>query len=147
MGFYKGFKIHLIINEIGEIINYKITKCSVDDRKVVYELARNISGKLYADKGYISRTLVEQLAYNNLELIHNVRSNMQNIHIDDIDKLMLKKRFIIETVFGKIKQSTDIENSRHRSINGFIITVLTSLISYNFENKKPSVKNVVNSFA
>ena len=52
MGFYKGFKIHLIINEVGEIINYKITKSSVDDRKVVYELAKNISGKLYADKGY-----------------------------------------------------------------------------------------------
>ena len=144
MGFYKGFKIHLIINEIGEIINYRITKSNVDDRKVAYDLARNISGKLYADKGYISRDLVKKLAYNDLELIHNVRSNMNDIYIADIDKLMLKKRFIIETVFGKIKQSTDIENSRHRSLNGFIITVLTSLISYNFEIRKPSVKNVVN---
>ena len=72
---------------------------------------------------------------------------MKSIDISDIDKLMLKKRNIVETVFGKIKQSIIKENSRHRSINGFIITVLTSLISYNFEPKKPSVKNVINFVA
>ena len=57
MGFFYGFKLHLVINEKGEFIALKMTKGNVDDRVPVLDLTRDLTGFIYADKGYIKQNL------------------------------------------------------------------------------------------
>ncbi|WP_038251322.1 IS982 family transposase [Xenorhabdus nematophila] len=141
MGWFYGFKLHLIVNHHGEILALKVTPGNVDDREPVRELSKELVGMLYGDKGYLSQTLADDLAKNGLTLITKKRRNMK-AHIQNMwDKIMLKKRFIIETINGQLKLISQIEHSRHRSIKGFMINVLCGLIAYCLKLKKPSLKN------
>ncbi|SFO00675.1 Transposase DDE domain-containing protein [Xenorhabdus japonica] len=141
MGWFYGFKLHLIVNHHGDILALKVTPGNVDDRESVRELSKKRVGTLYGDKGYLSQTLADDLAKNGITLItkklRNMKAHMQNMW----DKIMLKKRFIIETINGQLKLISQIEHSRHRSIKGFMINVLCELIAYCLKLKKPSLKN------
>ena len=140
MGWFYGFKLHLIINHKGEILGTKLTAGNVDDRKPVPEMAKGLFGKLYGDKGYVSKALKSKLFDQDVELITNVRKNMKPIAIALWDKLMLRKRFIIETVNDQLKSITEIEHSRHRSPNGFMINLIGSLIAYCHKKDKPTIR-------
>ncbi len=63
MGWYVGFKLHLLCNEKGELVNFVLTRANVDDRQesVIDTLTDKVFGKLYADKGYISQSLFGHL--------------------------------------------------------------------------------------
>jgi transposase len=61
MGWFFGFKLHIIVNEIGELLAFKITKGNVDDRSPVKSLCKKIKGKLFGDKGYLSTKLFKEL--------------------------------------------------------------------------------------
>ena len=139
MGYFYGFKLHIVINHHGDIIEAKITAGNVDDRKPVPELVRKVNGKLYADKGYISQALRLSLLADNVELITNVRKNMKPRELALFDKLMLKRRFIIETINDQLKNISQIEHSRHRSINGFIWNMMAGLIAYALKENKPAL--------
>jgi hypothetical protein len=139
IGWFFGFKLHLFINECGELLAVKFTKGNIDDRTPILDMAKNIFGKLFGDKGYISKDLSEQLLNNGITLITGVKKNMKNKLLALEDKILLRKRSIIETVNDQLKNISNIEHSRHRSISNFIVNILCALIAYALQPKKPSI--------
>ena len=141
MGWFYGFKLHLICNERGEILNFILTRGNVDDRdeRVFNRLGDNIIGKLYADKGYISQGLFDRLFYNDIHIVTGLRSNMKNKLMPLYDKIMLRKRSVIETINDELKNVAQLVHSRHRSINNFLMNVLAVIAAYTFFDKKPSI--------
>lgn len=141
MGWYFGFKLHLICNERGEILNFMLTRANVDDRdeRVFNRLADNIFGKLYADKGYISQRLFDRLFNDGINIVTNLKCNMKNKLMSLYDKIMLRKRSVIETVNDELKNVCQLVHSRHRSLYNFLMNVLSVLIAYSFFEKKPSI--------
>jgi transposase len=140
MGWFFGFKLHLVVNERGELLACQITPASTDDRKPVPELCKRLFGRLIADRGYISQALFEQLLETfDLQLITKLRKNMKNRLMPWIDKLLLRKRAIIESIVDQLKNISQIEHTRHRSpINAFV-NMVAGLIAYCHQPKKPSL--------
>jgi hypothetical protein len=140
MGYFYGFKLHLIINEKGEFIALKITKGNVDDRVPVPELTRGLTGAIYADKGYIKQNLFLNLYERGLKMVHGLKKNMPNKLVDLKEKIMLRKRNLIETVFDYLKNKMNLEHTRHRSpINAFV-HILSTFVAYSLKQNKPSIK-------
>lgn len=138
-GWFFGFKVHLVVNEIGEILGCCVTPANVDDRQPVPRLTAKLVGKLFADKGYLSQPLFKQLFERGLQLITKVRKNMKNKLMTLSDKFMLRKRAIIETINDQLKNISQIEHSRHRSLTGFMLNLLAGLVAYCHQPKKPSL--------
>jgi transposase len=139
-GWFFGFKLHLIFNERGELLNLRLTPGNTDDRKPVAKMVRRLFGKLFADKGYLSQKLLEELLRTfNIQLITGIRSNMQNRLIPLMDKLLLRKRAITETIIDQLKNISQIEHSRHRSPINFFVNLMCGLIAYSHQPKKPSL--------
>jgi len=140
MGWFFGLKLHLIVNDRGEILACQITPGNIDDRKPVPALCKRLFGKLVADRGYISQPLFEQLLETfQVQLITRLKKNMKNRLLSLIDKLLLRKRAIIESVVDQLKNISQIEHTRHRSpINAFI-NIIAGLIAYCHQPKKPSL--------
>ncbi len=138
-GFY-GFKLHLIINDKGEILAFQLTPGNVSDVSMVERLSKNIFGKLFGDKGYISLDLVKSLLKNGLEFFTNIRSNMKQKLISLTDKILLRKRSLIETVNDQLKNISQIEHTRHRSVSNFLVNMLGGIAAYCHQPKKPSLK-------
>lgn len=142
MGWFHGFKLHLIINDKGEILNFTITPANVDDRTPLKKKSflNKIYGKLYADKGYVGKDLMQLLFADGLHLITHIKNNMKNSLMKMSDKILLRKRSIIETVNDELKNICQIEHSRHRSFSNFLVNMVAGLIAYSFLPKKPSIK-------
>jgi hypothetical protein len=139
VGWYFGFKLHLIINDRGELLSFALTQGNVDERKPLPEMAKSLFGKLFGDRGYVSQALFEQLYAQGLELIAKRRKNMKNSLIKLMDKVLLRKRAIIESVNDQLKNICQIEHSRHRSRFNFLVNLLAGLIAYSYHPKKPSL--------
>ena len=139
MGWFYGFKLHLAVNEHGEILAFQLTPGNVDDRKPAPFLLTGLFGKVFADKGYISQQLFERLLQQNIQLVTGIRKNMQNRLMPWANKLLLRKRSIIETINDQLKNISQIEHSRHRSFVNFIVNLVAGLISYCLQPKKPSL--------
>ena len=147
MGWFFGFKLHLIINDKGEILNFMFTPGNVDDREPLKQgkFLENIKGKLCADKEYIGQALFENLFLNGIQLVTKVKNNMKNSLMSIADKILLRKRALIETVNDELKNIAQIEHSRHRSFNNFIANSLSAIAAYCFFEKKPAIDvNFVN---
>ena len=143
MGWFFGFKLHLIINDKGEILSFYLTKGNVDDRNVraITKMTKEIFGRLFGDKGYISKALSDILFSNGIQLITAVRRNMKSVALSNEEKLLLRKRSVIETVNDELKNICQVEHSRHRSISGFLLNIMGAIAAYSFFPKKPSIKN------
>ena len=139
MDWFYGFKLHLVVNDCGELLAVKITAGNVDDRNPVLELARALFGKLFGDRGYISQKLFEQLGGQGVQLITKLRKNMKNRLLPLFDKLLLRKRSICETLNDQLKNISQIEHSRHRSVFNFFVNLIAGLVAYTFREKKPSL--------
>lgn len=142
MGWFFGFKLHLICNEKGELLNFMITPGDVDDRKPLEykSFVDYIYGKLVGDKGYIGKNLFEKLFVDGIQLITKLKSNMKGAMMSVSDKLLLRKRAIIETINDELKNIAQIEHSRHRSFDNFIVNLLGGLAAYCFFPKKPTIR-------
>jgi hypothetical protein len=142
MGWFYGFKLHLVVNDKGELLNFCITPANTDDRdlSVINPLIKKLFGKLYGDKGYISAALTELLFQDGLHLITGIKSNMKNRIMTLRDKILLRKRSVIETINDELKNICDIEHSRHRSPVNFLINLFAALGAYCFFDKKPAIK-------
>jgi len=140
VGWFFGFKLHLLINDKGELMAFKVTAGNVDDRKPALFLAQYLTGKLIGDKGYISASLFEELLQQGLQLITRIKRNMKNKLISLYDKFLLRKRGLIECVNDQLKNKSQIEHSRHRSICGFMLNLLAALTAYSLQPKKPSIR-------
>ena len=139
MGWFFGFKLHLVINDQGELLAFYLTPGNVDDRKPVPKLAERLFGKLFGDKGYISHALFDQLLQQDVQLITGIRKNMQNRLMPWIDKVLLRKRAIIETVNDQLKNISQIAHARHRSVDNFLVNLVAGLIAYTHQPKKPTL--------
>ena len=139
MGWCHGFKLHLACNDRGEIISFVLTGANVSDKdpKVFEVLAKRLYGKLFADKGYISQKLFEFLFEDGIQLVTGIRVNMKNRLMPFYDKMMLRKRCIIETINDLLKNTAQIVHSRHRSVNNFIMNLISALGAYCFFDNKP----------
>jgi len=149
IGYFFGFKLHIIINDKGEILNFVITPANVDDREPLKnpKFLKNVFGKLFADKGYVSKKLFETLFVDGIKLITGIRNNMKNQLMSLSDKIMLRKRSIIETVNDELKNICQIEHSRHRSLANFLTNMISGLLAYSFLPKKPRIKyETVNTY-
>ncbi|MDE7104450.1 MAG: transposase [Ruminococcus sp.] len=121
MGWFYDFKLHLIISDEGKILSFCLTSGNVDDR------------------GYISQKLFEKLLEKDITLVTREKKNMKNKLMDLYDRLMLRKRAVIESVNDFLKNICDIEHSRHRSVTNFLVNLISALAAYSFLPKKPSV--------
>ena len=141
IGWFFGLKLHCVINDRGEILDFVLTPGNVDDRQPLTgtNLLVRIYGKLFGDKGYISQSLFEQLFIDGIHLITKIRKNMKNSLMLTRDKILLRKRALIETVFDELKNICQIEHTRHRSQEGFIVNLIAGLIAYHYLPKKPSL--------
>ncbi|WP_242402864.1 IS982 family transposase [Rickettsia monacensis] len=136
-----GFKLHMIINDKGEIIAVKITKGNVDDR-IAFEamvIKKGLKGKCYDDKEFISEKMFTKLYKQGLIKITGIRKDMKNYLLPLLDKILLRKRFIIETIFGYIKENFNITPSRHRSPINFFTSLFSALIAYQLKPNKPCI--------
>lgn len=138
-GWYYGFKLHLAINERGEILGFYLTAANVDERQTADWITQKLHGKLIGDKGYLSQTLFETLMKRGLQLITKLRKNMKNRLVSIEDKILLRKRSIIETVNDQLKNISNIEHTRHRSLWNFLSNLAAGLIAYSWKEKKPSL--------
>jgi hypothetical protein len=139
MGWCHGFKLHFICNDRGEIIMFCLTGANVDDRdpKVWAVLGKRIYGKLFADRGYISPNLFDALFADGVHLVTGIRNNMKNKLMPLWDKIMLRKRYIIECINHLLKDKANLVHSRHRSVNNFLMNLIAALGAYCFFDNKP----------
>jgi transposase len=139
MGWFYGFKLHLVINDRGELLGSYLTPGNCDDRKPVAQMVKDLWGRLFGDKGYISQPLAALLQAQDLRLVTKLRKNMKNKFLAWSDKLLLRKRALIETVNDQLKNISQIEHTRHRSLWNFLGNVAAGLIAYSWREKKPSL--------
>lgn len=139
-GWFYGLKLHLVINQLGQIMNFLITPASVSDNNetVLRRLFRGLRGNCYADKGYISK-LFERFYQEGLQMVTKIRKNRKNSLMDLDDKLRLKKRALIESVNDILMSVMDVDHSRHRSPVNAMVHTMAGLVAYHFYDIKPSV--------
>jgi hypothetical protein len=140
VGWFYGFKLHLVVNDRGELLAFCLTPGNVDDRRPVPRLVRRLFGKLFGDKGYISQDLAAALLVEQgVQLITKLRKNMRHRLLDLSDKLLLRKRALIESIVDELKNVCQIEHSRHRSPLNFLVNLMAGLVAYCHLPKKPSL--------
>ena len=141
IGWFFGFKLHFVINDQEEFTGFAITPGNVDDRNpdVIDRITRGLFGKLCGDRGYISQKLFEKLLARNIQLITKLKRNMPNKLMPLEDKLLLRKRGIIESVGNLLKNLFNLEHTRHRSVKGFFCNILSCIAAYAFHDSKPSL--------
>lgn len=139
-GWFLGLKLHLIINEKGQIQGVQLSAGNVDDRTPVPELTKRLKGLLFADKGYISQSLFNSLFEKGLKLVTGIKKNMKNKRMSLKEKMLLGKRSLIETVFDLLKNKFQIEHTRHRSPLNALVHILSTLTAYSLKPTKPHIK-------
>ena len=144
VGWFFGFKLHLVVSDAGELLAWQITPGNTDDRRPVPKFAKKLWGKLFGDKGYLSEPLQIILRQQNVELITKLKKNQKNKFLSFADKVLLRKRAIIESVFDQLKNISQIEHTRHRSFWNFLVNVVAGLIAYTWREKKPTLNYNIN---
>lgn len=140
MGWCHGFKLHLMCNDEGDIITFCLTGANVDDRdkRVWSVFSKVLYGKVFADRGYIKQELFESLFSQGIHLVHGLKSNMKNKLMPMWEKIMLRKRHIIESINDLLKNKANIVHSRHRAVHNFIMNICAALTAYCFFENKPN---------
>lgn len=142
-GWFYGLKAHLVINPEGGLVKVSFSSGNKDDRKQFRTMTEEIFGKVFADRGYISKQLFDDLWQDGIQLITRVKSTMKNILMTVTDKILLLKRTLIETVIGKIKLLGKFEHSRHRSPLNAFSHMIACLINYQLSKNKPSISSLL----
>lgn len=143
-GWFYGFKLHLVINNLGEVINLKVTSANVHDVAVLEELTSKFKGILLGDKGYLSKTKKEALIARGLKLLTPSRRNMKQKESHTLfEKQLLSRRGLIETVNDQLKNLHQIDHSRHRSVNNFMVNIMSAVVAYCLNPSKPTFKNLI----
>lgn len=142
-GWFYGLKLHLLINQGGGIIKASFSSGNKDDRAQLKLMIKGLFGKVFGDRGYISQELFRELLEQGIFMVTRVKKNMKNKLMSLIDKVLLLKRVLIESVFGKIKLLGKFEHSRHRSVTNAFVHMVAALISYQLSDNKPSIKSLL----
>lgn len=147
MGWFYGLKLHFIFNKYGEIVIMLITTANIDDRKGLNFMTKEMVGKIFADSGYIGKDFFKELFERGVEVITGIKKNMKNILVNIWDRIYLRKRGTIETIFSSIKSSGTFEHSRHRNVENAFCHIFTALISYQLSPTKPAFFKGCKAFA
>jgi hypothetical protein len=137
MGWFFGFKLHLVFNNVGEIVAVKLTNGGVHDAAPVVDLTKDLTGKLFGDKGYLGKKLAEVLLERGLQLITRVRKNMKSLPISMMDKLLLNGRNIAETIIGHLKEFSSLNLPKHRSVMNALTNIFAAIAAYQLNPIKP----------
>jgi hypothetical protein len=140
-GWFFGMKLHMIFNLKGEIVKMVITPGNVDDRAPVSNMIKNLFGKLFGDRGYISKEKFKSWLDQGVQVVTGIKKNMKNILMNLGDKVLLRRRGFLETIFSSIKSLRTFEHSRHRSVANAICHIFAGLIHYQMRDDKPSLIN------
>ena len=138
MGWFYGFNLHLIANDQGELLAVQLTRDNTDNRKPARQLTKKLWGRLVGDRGYLSQALFEQLFARGLQSVTPIRKNMQNRLVVLEDKLLTRMRFVIETIFDHLKNISQIVHTLHRDTTHIIVNLVTGLVAYTWQAKKPT---------
>jgi transposase len=138
-GWFFGFKLHVIVDEKGNLLRVKLTPGNVDDRAVVEGMTQGMTGLLFGDKGYLDKKLFLRLYKRGLKIVTGIKKNMKNILMPWQEKILLRKRSLIETVFDYLKNKFQLEHTRHRSPLNMVLHLITTLIMYQLKPSKPSI--------
>lgn len=141
-GWFMGFKLHLVINHKGGIMAIKLTKGNGSDLSAVEFLTQRLEGKLFGDKGYISQDLFNKLYARNLRLFTGIRRDMRNHLLELEDKITLRKRSLIESVFNVLKNRMSLEHSRHRSRINFLVHIIACVTAYSLNKSSLNHHNL-----
>lgn len=123
------------MDDCGNILSFAITSGNTDDRKPVPTLLKKVIGKVFGDRGYISKALTASLAEQGIEWITSLKKNMKTVARDTFDALILRKRSIIETINDQLKNISHVEHTRHRSLTNYMINIITGLVAYSCQDK------------
>jgi hypothetical protein len=139
-GWFYGLKAHLLVNNVGQIVQFVITSANFADnnKAVLDKLLAHIQGKCFADKGYLTK-FFEHFLQKGVQIITKIRSNMKNSLVQMSDKLWLRKRAIIESINDILMSVLDIDHTRHRSPWNAIIHAIAGITAYSYYPTKPSV--------
>ena len=143
MGWFYGFKLHMVINQQGQIMAVKITKGNVDDRTPVAEITSGLQGIVAADKGYISKKLFEETYHKGLKIITGIRKTMRNILMPLAEKAILRKRFFIETQFNILKNIMTMQHTRHRSPVSFVVNILAAIVAHQITHPQIKIPTLI----
>ena len=133
MGWFFGFKLHLVFNNDNEIVALKLTPGNVHDTTPVPALTRDLIGKLFGDKGYIGQKLAEDLLRRGLTLFTRVRRNMKSLPMSLQDKALLNARNMAD----KIKEFSSLNLSKHRSVINAFVHIIAAITAYQINPFKP----------
>ena len=139
MGWFFGFKLHLVINRRGQLAGVQITPGNTDGRAPVRRIVKNLKGLLFADRGYIGEDLFKDLFSKGIKLVAGIKKNMKNKLMDVNEKIMLRKRSISETVNDYLKNKMNISHTRHRSPANAFVHIISTLVAYSLNPRKPSI--------
>lgn len=141
MGRFFGFKFHLIINHIGQIVDVFISTGNVADnnKELLRKITKGFVGLLIGDKGYIT-SIKEELADNGVNLLTKVRKNMKPPKYTPKELHYKKHRGLIETTNDLLKNKANIQHTRHRKVINFEVNIWAALIAYTYNDSLPSVK-------
>jgi hypothetical protein len=141
MGWFYGFKLGIVINRSGELLAFCLAPGNTDDRKCLLRMSKGLFGKLFADKGFISQKLFEKLLAQGLKLVTQLRKRMKPQIMEFTERLYLRKRSLIESVFHQFKDVLHIDHTRHRSPVNFVVNLLAGIAAYIFYPNKPKLRN------
>lgn len=139
VGWFFGFKLHLVINQMGEILNLNVTKGNISDSRAAKSITQYLFGKLFGDKGYLSKSLKEDLFKNGLALFTKVRKNMKPQIISRINQFLLSKRGVVETVIGQFKTRYNMISTRYRTISNYFMNIISAIAAYQLNPRKPKI--------
>jgi Transposase DDE domain len=139
MGWFYGFKRHLVINEEGALLAVRFTPGNIDDRAPVPGLAEGLWGKRFGDRGYLSQERFERLHQAGVQLVTKLKRNRKNKLMPLWDKLLLRQRALMESVGEQLKPVCQIAPTRHRSVYQAFVPALAALVAYTWQDRKPSL--------
>ncbi|WP_051354068.1 IS982 family transposase [Rickettsia gravesii] len=144
-GWCMGFKLHIIVNNKGQIMAIKITKGNASDVSAVDSITKRLCGKLFGDKAYISKEVSAKLFSRGLRLFTGIRKDMKNHLLDIEDKILLRRKSTIESVFNVLKNGMNLEHTRHRSPINFLVHILACLNAFKLNKSRKFVAVLADS--
>ena len=130
MGWFFGFKLHLVFNQLNEIVPVKLTPGNVHDGAPVEQLTQGLTDKLFGYKGYLGKQRAATLLKRGLVLLTKMRKNMKALPMTLTDKLLLNRRNLAETIIGHIKAFSSLNLPKHRAPLNAFLHLLAALTAY-----------------
>lgn len=147
VGWFFGLKLHIVTNDRGELIAFKITSGNYHDSKAALPLLKTLKGLTFGDKGYLGKKIFDQLLAGGLKLITRKRKNMKQTDIlSSYEKQLLNQRNLIETVIDHLKHHYQVWHTRHRSMINALTHLIAALAAYAIEPLKLSAIKLLGKF-